>query len=377
MNKYPRSSISKVSIFISNLGLGGAEKILIDLANEMVKHDIQVDLVLVKAKGKHLASASPKIRIINLNSRHPILAIPKVRRYILATKPSIIMSSTEMANSVLAIISRITHSDTKVILRISNILSLVYKGTSLLNALFIKTASKYFYRFADRIIAVSKGVREDAFQVTKYHREIEVIYNPVITSDFFRLKDERPTHQWLLDEKCKVILAVGRFHSQKDYPTLLKAFTIVRGITDARLIILGDGAKKTEIKKIVKVAGLSNWVDMPGFVNNPLPYFINSDVFVLSSLYEGLSNSLVQAVACQCPVVSTDNTTNASEVVNDGENGYLVRISDYEDMAEKILQILTGKFKISRLNSLRKFTMDVAFKNYMKLFQEELSGGHD
>src|SRR3546814_2435399 len=93
---------------------------------------------------------------------------------------------------------------------------------------------------------------------------------------------------------------------QKDFPTLLKAFALLRQEHPAKLIILGDGAGKEGLEALAETLGIRADVAFPGYVANPYAYFRHASLFVLSSAWEGLPNVLIEAMACGCPVVSTD-----------------------------------------------------------------------
>jgi glycosyltransferase involved in cell wall biosynthesis len=127
----------------------------------------------------------------------------------------------------------------------------------------------------------------------------------------------------------------------------MKFLPIERG---ARLIILGEGYLRNELEDLVIKLGLSDTVSLPGNVANPLPYFLQSDVFVLSSYAEGLPNVLIEAMMCGCTPVSTDCPTGPREVLKSGKYGYLVPMRDPVAMAfgiEKALDCPIAKELLS------------------------------
>ena len=99
---------------------------------------------------------------------------------------------------------------------------------------------------------------------------------------------------------------MGRLTKQKDHPTLIRAFAQVRRNRPARLMILGEGEDRPKLEALIRELDLEKDVSLPGFVDNPFQYMKGAAVFVLSSRWEGLPNTLIQAMAVGTPVVSTD-----------------------------------------------------------------------
>src|SRR5262249_37227290 len=144
------------------------------------------------------------------------------------------------------------------------------------------------------------------------------------------------SHPWFAPGSLPVILGVGRLTWQKDFPTLIKAFALVRSRQPARLLILGEGEKRLELETIVKELGLAADVCLPGYVDNPFAYMHRCSAFVLSSASEGLPNSLIEAMACGAPVISTDCASGTAEILENGRYGPLVPVGDVEAMATAI-----------------------------------------
>lgn len=135
------------------------------------------------------------------------------------------------------------------------------------------------------------------------------------------------------------VVAIGRLSLQKDFLTLIKAFRIVRNELDMKLVIFGDGELRTELENEVNHLDLVADVYMPGFVANPYKFLAESDVFVLSSRYEGLPNVLIEAVYLGVPCVSTVCKSGPKEILLNGEGGWLVPVGNEFAMANSILSI--------------------------------------
>ena len=169
-----------------------------------------------------------------------------------------------------------------------------------------------------------------------------------------------------------MILAAGRLHVSKDFPTLLRAFSLVRKEIPSRLVILGEGEKRKELEDLAQELGIRKDHDLPGFVENPYKYMKHATVFVLSSQWEGFGNVLVEAMACGCPVISTDCPSGPREILRDGEYGVLVPPKDSEKLAQGILRVLENQDLRRELSEKGKkraldFTVDRAVEEYVKL----------
>src|SRR5690606_7355967 len=135
--------------------------------------------------------------------------------------------------------------------------------------------------------------------------------------------EELVEHPWAQAGDSPIILGVGRLSAQKDFPTLLRAFSRVRTLRPARLAILGEGPARTELEELARQLDCEDDVLLPGFQNNPFSWMTSSRVFVLSSLWEGLPGALVQAMACGVPVISTDCNSGPAEILEGGKWGTL------------------------------------------------------
>ena len=157
---------------------------------------------------------------------------------------------------------------------------------------------------------------------------IQVIYNPVVT-EYLKSKCDTPTnHRWVDSDGYRVVVAIGKLIKRKDFSNLLTAFARLQSSHGARLIVLGEGRQRNRLLALARRLRIEKYVDLPGFVENPYPYLARADLFVLSSKNEALPTALIEALACGCPVVSTDCAYGPREILNDGEFGTLVPVGD-------------------------------------------------
>jgi glycosyltransferase involved in cell wall biosynthesis len=145
-------------------------------------------------------------------------------------------------------------------------------------------------------------------------------------------------HPWFSKKDCPIIVAAGRLAPWKGFENLIRIFPSVLKELEIKLMILGDGPLKGVLEKQIQDLDLSNNVSLLGYQDNPYPYYALADIFVLSSIVEGLPNVLVEAMMCGCTPVSTDCPTGPREVLNNGKYGYLVPLDNDNAFAETIVK---------------------------------------
>ena len=210
------------------------------------------------------------------------------------------------------------------------------------------------YRYAEKVIANSSELASDLEKITG--REVTVIYNPTINSRFLNLAQESIVEEWFEGAKRQIILAVGRLSLQKDFETLIKAFAKLRETHDASLVILGEGAEKPHLTTMIRRYKIESSVIMPGFVSNPYKFMKSADLFMLSSVYEGLPNVLIEALVVGTNVISTACKSGPAEILNKGEFGQLTPVGDYNSMSVAMKWAIENPFKASEMteNAIEK-----------------------
>jgi glycosyltransferase involved in cell wall biosynthesis len=224
------------------------------------------------------------------------------------------------------------------------------------------------YPQADLVLAVSQGVAEDVSSCTGLSpKGISTIYNPMLITRIKAQSILPVSHPWFDTERIPVILGVGRLVPAKDFSTLLKAFAHVLTKRPAHLLILGEGRERQMLEKLAVELGIASDFLLPGFVSNPYAYMSRPTVFVLSSLLEGLPNALIEALACGCPVVSTNCRSGPKEILDNGTYGSLVPVGNDRALAEAILHTLEYPPSAERLRSrAAEFDIQTIAEQYLR-----------
>lgn len=363
--------MNKIALYIPSMSGGGAERVMLALANGLVEKDIQVDLLLNKVDGPYLKYASRKVNIVNLNTSRVLNSILPLSKYLRREKPDVILSAMNYVNIVAVMAQLISGSNTKVVLSEHGNLTESKKNLGRIKGLVITSLMKWAYRKSHAIVAVSDGVADALSNELKISRnKITTIYNPIFSQDIVKRSNELISHPWVGKNALPLVIGVGRLTLQKDFSTLIHAFKQVLVKRECNLIILGEGKLRSELENLIKTLGLQDNVQLPGFVDNPYAWMSQADLFVLSSVHEGFGNVIVEAMACGTPVVSTDCPSGPSEILEDGKWGDLVPPGNAQLLSQSIIKSLSTPNQKDIKGRAAFFSIDRAVNQYLKIFYD-------
>jgi glycosyltransferase involved in cell wall biosynthesis len=390
----------KIAIFMRSMqGSGGAERAMLNLADGLVSQGQRVDMVMARRTGHFLNEIQPDIRVVDLKVRsargsltslprlgtdacfwarmvfapkpHFVLgALPGLVSYLRREKPDVVISAMDYPNAVAIKAAALAGTGVPVIATVHNTLSAEVANTKRRRIRAQLDVVRRFYPRAEALVAVSRGVAEDLAQVLGSADRIGTIYNPVVSPDM-EMKAANPlNHPWFAGDGPPVILAVGGFKPQKDFATLFRAFAIARRERPLRLLVLGEGKLRPDLTHLAGKLGITDDLLMPGFVDNPYQYMAQASLMVVSSIYEGLSMVLVEALACGCPVVSTDCPSGPAEILDHGRYGKLVPVRDENALARAMLQSLeAGCDRELLITRARDFSVEQAARQYRDVIE--------
>ena len=229
------------------------------------------------------------------------------------------------------------------------------------------------YPHADAVVGVSRGVSGEFDKIPGLKSgRVHVIYNPVISEFLIRKSTESVGHPWFEGRGDPVIVTIGKLIRRKDFSSLLVAFSRLVTRRRVRLVLLGEGRERNRLESLVRRLGIAEYVKFTGFVENPYAYLRRADLFVLSSRNEALPTVLIEAMACGCPVVSTDCPFGPREILEDGKFGTLVPVGDPAALSDAMDRALNEP---RRSDALREraafFGADRAVDQYEKLLLGE------
>ena len=318
----------KIVFLINTMNIGGAAKMLNFAANLCA--DIFSDVTIISMFEKNELFANDKrIKNVNLDIkiRGPLWRINTVsamRKAIKAENPDIVCAFV----SDVAFYARLATFGMK------SVFISAERGDPYSLSPVWQMLVRYSYGKSDYCFFQLEGAR-DFFGKKIADKSF------VIPNSYTAAENVEP----FLGERKKTIVSVGRFEHQKGYDVLIDAFaTVHRELPDYRLVLYGDGSDKGAYKAQVDALGLTDYVDFPGYINNAAKKIREDGVFVLPSRFEGIPNSLIEALSVGVPTVSSDCSPGGpSFLTRDGERGLLVPIDDAEALAEAIIRVIKDK----------------------------------
>jgi glycosyltransferase involved in cell wall biosynthesis len=356
----------KLSIFVPDLTGGGAERMMVNVANAAAARGLAVTLLLSSRKGPHLEHVRDDVRIVTLGRGTVRSSLVPLMRHLRRDRPDAVLSALDRANVVLALAKRLSGASAPAVISQRNLLAAPGKPFATLSRRLVFEVARRTYPWADGVIAISDGVAANLLRHVELSPErITTIYNPVVSDDLLQARDEPLDHPWFAPGEPAVVLGAGRLTRQKGFDTLVKAFAMVRAQRNCRLVILGEGELRAELEGQVASLGLDAEVAFPGFVSNPYAWMRRSSVFVFSSRWEGLGNVLIEAMACGTPVVSTDCESGPSEILEGGRWGRLVPVDDVTALAAAIQATLEDPEPPAVELRASEFTIERAVDAYL------------
>ncbi len=355
-------------LLASTLGGGGTEKRTIYILKYINRDIFQPILCVWEKKGVYAKDIPRQTKSYAVRRRYKILTLLNMYKVIKKEKPDIIFGNMWGINTAAIVVLKMMFlkrkRKTKLILGVVTN-PLHFKHRRIL---------RFLYKFPDLIVTNSTGIREYLISSWKIPQgKIRVIFNGVNIKNIDMLSVEKVNHRWIQDD-YNLIISAGRLNKAKGLPYLIEALKIANKKIPVYSIIMGTGEEEDILKKMAEEMGISEKVDFIGFKHNPYKYIKNADLFVLSSLWEGFPNVLLEAMACRTLVVSTDAPYGPSEIVEDGINGHLVPVGDSTQLAKKILHSIENLdrqenvIREARQTIEKKFTANKMLKKYEKLF---------
>ena len=321
---------------------------------------------------------SKKVTFITLKAKRTFRSISELKSIIEKYENSgkykkIILISNQNFANIIASFSIPNNSNIKTIFIDRNHLDELsfYKGfKDKIKKKLLKLLVKLRYYKADLVVGICKKLSEDLSE--HINKKVKTIYSPSFDKNIIKKSNKKIK----LSNKFKYILNVSRFSKRKDHTTTLKAFKIARTeLSDIKLILIGYGPELTNLKSLEKELKINKDIIIVNKTYNPYPYMKKADLLVLTSIYEGFPNVLVESLTIGTPVISTNANAGASEIVLNGKGGELINIGDYNTLAKKIInhfnspKNLQKKTKFAQ-NNLFRFETKRHSKIYTNLFKK-------
>ena len=354
------------------LGFGGIDRVACFLVNGFVQAGYTVHYVIACDGGPGSEALKPiiddEVKLTFLSDEQTNRSADLARnlmgfvRAIRRAQPDSVVSTCNNMNWITALAVKISGVDTKLVLKTTNPIIRSADGRTL------AAIRKYFYRrafvFADAVLPLSHA---EAVLLSQQFPDaalkFQPVINPYVTNDMIA----KPAEQ-IRDSTSKIILGVGRFEPQKRLDLLIQSFALIKD-KDARLVILGDGPQRDQCERLCRELGVEHRVDLLGFVDNVASWYHKADVFVLTSIYEGLPAVVFEALGANCPVITTDCFLAAKEILGQAK---CCRVADTPSPGA-IAAMIDDCLNEQRPNNLTRIAQAYSVENGIKSHVEAIS----
>jgi glycosyltransferase involved in cell wall biosynthesis len=334
----PRCDIAMVTLAFQG---GGPERDSVLLCNGLAAKGVRVTMLALREEGALRSLVDSAVRVVAVPGRRMRYAVPRLQRAIRASAPAIVVSSGIPSLNLATLVAVRTiprRRRPKLVLREGAVPSMARHDPSRSNRIAYRIL-RHLYRQADRIVTLTDGARHDI--VTNFSVPASTI-SVMHTNAVLPPAIETWIAQWDGDRsrESDLVVSIGRLSAEKDYRTLLRAMSLLPPDRQWRLAIVGEGPDRGALEAFARSSGLSQRVQFTGQVPDPFVWMRKARVAVCSSIYEGLGNTIIEALACGTPVVCTDCRYGPREILQDGRYGTLTPVGDARAMAAAIAAAL-------------------------------------
>ena len=329
-----------IAFFVPRLNGGGAQRVVVNLANALAaKVERPIHIVLAAAEGPFLKEVSGDVKVVDLKTARASRSVFALSSYIRRHNPCVLCATLDYANIVAVIAHAMAGVKVRLVLREANVVR-VERGrrVSQVRQRIRIYAMRVLYPRADCCVAISEEVLASMLRAG-----LRIADRAVIISNPLRqgcVETHAFSPPWLPEPKPRFICSVGRLSEQKGFDVLLEAFALCQD-QNLHLVIMGEGRLYDCLRKQSRRLNVQDRVHLPGFVSDPMEILASASAFVSSSRWEGVSNSLLEALQCGVSIVATDCPGATRTLLEGGRYGHLVPVDDPAALAEGIIRAIS------------------------------------
>lgn len=369
-----------IDILIPNFDDFGAQRVAINAANGLKRRGYEVRFVVNNSSGPFQSYLDSNIEILDLGAK--VFNIPKVRvllwllAYIASipkNKTCVLISFSPSAN-LYVLLAKMLRPGVRVIIQEHAFQSVALDDNSFLYRIFYRNFLVKLYRKADIFLTIANAIKNNFIETFSIDpKRAVVVRNPVDVEKIKKMSaSEIPSFSF--DYNKKYIISAGRLCRQKNFHRLIRIFgNVAHDESNAELIILGEGDDRGSLRKLSQELGIEKRIHFVGFQDNPYAWFSKSHIFCLTSNWEGLPQVIAEAMICGLPVISHDCPSGPAEMLQDGENGFLVRFGDENGFVMAIKKLLNDQYLMEKFGhrayqlAASCYSIDLFVDDYEKL----------
>ncbi len=364
-----------IHIFIAHMGIGGAERVCVNLANEFTCQGHEVHIVVLNLKddiNTHLLHPSIKVHSLGVSRlRYSMIGM---YRYIKKYKPKFLFVFGNEMTVILNKMKKLHLISVPLVVRVLNNVNISLSKEDRISPIvenYLKKQQKELGN-AEHVIAQCKGMEEMLLErnLVKENR-VTTVYNPVSSSLIEQTTKIRIPFEKRDPYRIKEIVFIGRIDPQKNLSHLLQAFTILHTkYPNTKLRLIGDGNVTEQMKELAKSLCIEDSVTLEGVIKDMERVYATADVIALSSEYEGMPNCLIEAIGCGIPVVSYDCPLGPKEIIIENENGYLIPYYEIDKLADGLEKAINKIWDENTIQmTAEKFQVATIVKQYISIFE--------
>ncbi len=368
MNKY------KILYVLDCLKTGGAQRASLNIVNNLERDRFNVTLVLLNKSGALKKYLDPNIRVIDLNINSAKFGLFKLARTFAKEKPDLVISTPTYMSELSYLASKLLRKKPIMVIRSAVMESVNLPAESLITRILYKKS----FSNADKIITLTEMMKEDIIDTCGVERDDLKVLPNMVDRKYIEEKahEEIKEEKLFEDDSIPKIISMGRLTEQKGFKYLIKAFKKLLDNNNGKgkLIIIGKGILGNNLVNYVQKLGIKKKVRFLGFKENPYKYIKKADLFVLSSLWEGFPNAILEAMVCEVPVVSYDCSSGPSDIITSGLDGILVPPKDTDELYRAMEDILNRPdFMENIVQNTKQRAKDFSIENVIGQYEEYLS----
>jgi glycosyltransferase involved in cell wall biosynthesis len=353
-------------VVVARFAISGVPLAQIQLARALASRGHKVDLIVGYLPPEYTMPEIDGINLILWDKPKVRGMIAAIIKYLRRVRPDAVFTAEDHLNAIVLISAILARSRAKISASSRVTPYDTYDSRPFSKGWLLKQMMRAVMWRADVLTCVSQDMVAQYRTIFRKAPHI-CIYNIVDTPSARRRIAEHIDHPWFDDRPLPVLVAAGQLGPWKGFDYLIRAVHLLSKRRPVRLILLGDGAQRAELEALIAELEIRDKVRLEGFVSNPLKYFAQADVFVLSSLVEGMPNVLIEAMMAGCTPVATECPTGPSEVLTNGCNGYLVAMRDPEALAQGIERALEAPICAETLaEAIRPFQERTVIDQHLK-----------